>query len=164
MIDFFDRLDKFMKYKGLNDNKITVSTGISNGLIGKGRLRGALSQESISKILYTYPDLDANWLLTGKGNMLKSDSPAPPIHNIYVEPSPEAPVSPKSPEPVSVDFAFMLERYENLVRENTLLKQEIEDLKNDGGRPVPANPYPVVASPLIPAMAAEPKIEYEPIT
>ena len=74
MIDFFDRLDKFMKYKGLNDNKITVSTGISNGLIGKGRKRGGISQENISKILYTYPDLDANWLLTGKGNMLREQT------------------------------------------------------------------------------------------
>ena len=62
-----------MKYKGLNDNKITVEAGISNGLIGKARVRGALSQENISKILYKYPDLDANWLLTGQGSMLKSE-------------------------------------------------------------------------------------------
>ena len=54
MIDFFSRLDKFMTYKGLNDNKLTVETGISNGLIGKARKRGSLSQENISKILYTY--------------------------------------------------------------------------------------------------------------
>lgn len=73
MIDFFDRLDKFMEYKGLNDNKITVEAGISNGLIGKGRKRGSLSQDSISKLLYTYKELDANWLLTGNGPMLKSD-------------------------------------------------------------------------------------------
>jgi phage repressor protein C with HTH and peptisase S24 domain len=74
MIDFFSRLDNYMKYKGLNDNKITVDTGISNGLIGKARVRGALSQENISKILYKYSELDANWLLTGKGEMLKSDN------------------------------------------------------------------------------------------
>lgn len=73
MIDFFSRLDNYMKYKGLNDNKITVDTGISNGLIGKARVRGALSQENISKILYKYSELDANWLLTGKGEMLKSE-------------------------------------------------------------------------------------------
>lgn len=34
MIDFFERLDKFMIFKGLNDNKITLEAGISNGLIG----------------------------------------------------------------------------------------------------------------------------------
>jgi hypothetical protein len=70
MSDFFDRLDKHMEYKGLNDNKITVETGISNGLIGKGRKRGGLSQENISKILYTYNDLDANWLFRGTGEMI----------------------------------------------------------------------------------------------
>lgn len=49
MINFFERLDNFMKHKGLNDNKITVETGISNGLIGKARKRGSLSQDNISK-------------------------------------------------------------------------------------------------------------------
>lgn len=73
MIDFFSRLDKFMEFKGLNDNRITIDTGISNGLIGKARKRGSLSQENISKILYTYPELDANWLLTGKGEMLNTN-------------------------------------------------------------------------------------------
>lgn len=75
MIDFFSRLDKFMTYKGLNDNKLTVETGISNGLIGKARKRGSLSQENISKILYTYNELDANWLFTGYGYMIKSQNP-----------------------------------------------------------------------------------------
>ncbi|WP_394660050.1 hypothetical protein [uncultured Chryseobacterium sp.] len=59
-----------MEYKGLNDNKITVETGISNGLIGKARKRGGLSQENISKILYAYSDLDANWLFRGEGKMI----------------------------------------------------------------------------------------------
>lgn len=74
MIDFFDRLDNYMKYKGLNDNKITVETGISNGLIGKARKkRGSLSQDNISKILCCYSDLSADWLLTGRGEMLKAE-------------------------------------------------------------------------------------------
>lgn len=70
MSDFFDRLDKYMEYKGLNDNKITVETSISNGLIGKARKRGGLSQENISKILNTYSDLDANWWFRGEGEMI----------------------------------------------------------------------------------------------
>lgn len=73
MKDFFDRLDMFMKISDLNDNKITVQAGLSVGAIGKQRKgsRG-LSNDSIAKILYTYPDLNADWLLTGRGEMLIS--------------------------------------------------------------------------------------------
>lgn len=74
MIDFFSRLDNYMKINGLNDNKLTIETGISNGLIGKARKRGSLSQENISKILERYPELDANWLFTGIGEMIKTNT------------------------------------------------------------------------------------------
>lgn len=62
-----------MKHKGLNDNKITVEAGISNGLIGKARKRGSLSQDNISKILHTYPEFNAHWWFTGKGEMILSE-------------------------------------------------------------------------------------------
>lgn len=72
MDNFFTRLDAFMKYKGLNDNKITVQAGIAVGTLGKQRRGGkGLSYESISKILRTYPDLSTEWLITGRGEMLK---------------------------------------------------------------------------------------------
>ena len=74
MIDFFGRLDMFMRYRGVNDNKISLTAGISNGLIGKGRKRGGISQENISKLIHAYPELDANWLLTGQGSMLREQS------------------------------------------------------------------------------------------
>ncbi|GAB1358547.1 hypothetical protein MASR1M31_03250 [Porphyromonadaceae bacterium] len=73
-MSFFDRLDIFIESKGLNDNKITVITGISNGLIGKARKKdGTLSVENISKILFSFPDLNADWLITGRGKMTLSD-------------------------------------------------------------------------------------------
>lgn len=70
MDDFFSRLDKFMEIKGLNDNQMTVSAGLSVGALGKQRKgsRG-LSSDSIAKILCAYPELNANWLLTGQGTM-----------------------------------------------------------------------------------------------
>lgn len=83
---FFSRLDKYMSFKGINDNKLTIQAGLSNGIIGKARKRGALSQENISKILHTYRDLDANWLFTGEGGMLKQDfDPKPQEHESYKE-------------------------------------------------------------------------------
>lgn len=73
--DFFDRLDKYMEFKRLNDNKVTVQTGIPVGSLGKQR-KGArgLSVNSIAKILYAYEDLSADWLITGRGEMLNISS------------------------------------------------------------------------------------------
>ncbi len=70
MQDFFIRLDTYLNLYDINDNRVTIDCGISNGLIGKARKRGSLSQENISKILNLYKNLDANWLMTGKGEML----------------------------------------------------------------------------------------------
>ena len=72
MINFFERLDKYMEYKGLNDNKLSNETGISNGLIGKARIRGSLSGKNISKLINTYQDLSADWLFRGEGEMLRN--------------------------------------------------------------------------------------------
>ena len=73
MISFFKRLDVYLNYKGLNDNKLSNETGIPNGLIGKARKRGSLSGKNISKLINTYKDLSADWLFRGEGNMLITD-------------------------------------------------------------------------------------------
>lgn len=59
-----------MNHRNLNDNKISIEAGIANGIIGKARKRGSLSQSNIAKIIKTYPQLNARWLLTGQGEML----------------------------------------------------------------------------------------------
>jgi len=71
-----DRFDKYMKYSGLNDNKVTVQLGLTVGVIGKSRKEGRdLSDKVIEEILNYYTDINRIWLLTGDGEMLKSDSP-----------------------------------------------------------------------------------------
>ncbi len=70
-----ERFIKYMDFKGLNDNRVTIDCGLSVGLIGKAR-KGAsdLGRNTIEKILRVYTDLNRDWLLTGKGNMLKEES------------------------------------------------------------------------------------------
>ena len=61
-----------MNINNLNDNKITVQAGLPIGSLGKQRKGGrGLSVQSIAKILHTYPDINAEWLITGNGKMIK---------------------------------------------------------------------------------------------
>ena len=72
-----ERFDKYMKYKGLNDNKVTVQLKLSVGTLGKSRKEGRdLSDKVIELILNFYNDLDRVWLLTGEGSMLKKFRPS----------------------------------------------------------------------------------------
>lgn len=66
---------KYMDFKGLNDNQVTVDCGLSVGLIGKARKgKSDLGRNTTEKILRVYTDLNRSWLLTGEGNMLKDQS------------------------------------------------------------------------------------------
>lgn len=69
-----DRFDKYMKYKGLNDNKVTIQLALSVGTLGKSRKSDRdLSDKVIEKILNFYTDLNRVWLLTGEGEMIKNN-------------------------------------------------------------------------------------------
>lgn len=70
-----ERFDKYMAFKGLNDNQVTVSCGLSIGLLGRARKGYSdIGKKAIDKILTFYQDLDETWLLTGNGNMLKEST------------------------------------------------------------------------------------------
>lgn len=72
-----DRFDKYMEYRGLNDNVVTQNLSLSIGTIGKSRKDGRdLSKKVVDSILNFYTDIDRVWLLTGEGSMLKSSAPA----------------------------------------------------------------------------------------
>ena len=69
-----ERFDKYMKIKGLNDNKVTNNLGLSIGTLGKSRKENRdLSEKNIEKILNFYTDLNRTWLLTGEGSMLTTE-------------------------------------------------------------------------------------------
>lgn len=75
MREKFSRFVIYMNFKGLNDNRVTVECGLSQGLLNQAR-RGEsdLGAKSIDKILKTYQDLSRTWLLTGEGDMIKDDA------------------------------------------------------------------------------------------
>ena len=68
-----ERLYKLVDIKGDSIYRLSKEIEVSNGYFSKQKQsNGALSSNIIEKIVSYYPDLDANWLLTGKGSMLKN--------------------------------------------------------------------------------------------
>lgn len=71
-----ERIIQFIDYKGISKNKFYIETGISNGVLDK---KSGLSMDTIEKFYSTYPEINPEWLLTGKGEMLKEDNRSLPV-------------------------------------------------------------------------------------
>ena len=67
------RLKSIMKLKDLNSLSLSKVVGIANTTIGNMFLRNANpSFELITGIINAYNDINSEWLLTGKGEILKT--------------------------------------------------------------------------------------------
>lgn len=68
-----DRFDMYMRYRGLNDNQVSLQLGLSNGVIGKSRKDGRdISRRVLEQIEKHYPELNMSWIYTGEGEMLNN--------------------------------------------------------------------------------------------
>lgn len=66
-----ERIIQYLKIKGISKNKFYITTGVSNGTLDK---KSGLTGDSIEKFYSIYDDVNPEWLLTGKGNMLKDSN------------------------------------------------------------------------------------------
>jgi transcriptional regulator len=69
-----DRIKEYIDYKGISTAAFERSIGMSNASFGKSlKNRGGIGSDKIERILLVYPELSAEWLFTGNGEMLKPD-------------------------------------------------------------------------------------------
>ena len=82
--DYFgvnSRIMLIMKHKGLNKNSLSKLLGVSQPALKKIEDNENLpSYKLLFELLENFPDVSSEWLLTGKGEMLKSSVPAVTHH------------------------------------------------------------------------------------
>ena len=75
-----DRILDIIEYKGINKRKFYIETGLSNGFLDKVKDIGVSKLELISN---TYPEINIEWLITGKGNKIKDQNID--LHNMSID-------------------------------------------------------------------------------
>ena len=69
-----DRILTFLESEGIKKADFYSTTGISDSNFKGKNLSSQLGGDAIVKVLTSYPNLSADWLLVGRGDMLKQDS------------------------------------------------------------------------------------------
>lgn len=67
-----DRVKEYCKYKKIPVSKFELLSGLSNGYFN--RVRHNPSQDKLDNISRSFPDLNINWLITGNGNMDRTET------------------------------------------------------------------------------------------
>lgn len=108
------RIKQFMDYKGISSSELADTIGVQRSNVThvlQGRNKPGF--QFISKMLETYPDLNAKWLITGEGMMLGSAEPLkkPDLFDIpkpkreteaLIQPEKDVQEVPKTPEVMNI--------------------------------------------------------------
>lgn len=71
-----ERLFTFFENNGLKHTPMERELGLTNGYLGKMRDRkGSIGSDILETIFCKFPDLNPDWLLTGRGSMLREKQP-----------------------------------------------------------------------------------------
>ena len=71
-MDIKDRLLYFLKLQNIKRVDFTQKTGLSSSFLDK---KGGISSVNLEAISECFPILDLDWLVTGKGEMLRKTDP-----------------------------------------------------------------------------------------
>lgn len=71
-MDIKERFILFIEYKKLSKRKFQESIGVSNSYIQN--ITNSIGADVLNRIVITYPELNTQWLLSGNGEMLNTNS------------------------------------------------------------------------------------------
>lgn len=76
------RLLEFIEFKKITIQKFFEITGIKRGFLDSDKLNQAVSDKHFAMIFASFPELSPDWLITGKGEMLRNGVSEPhPQHS-----------------------------------------------------------------------------------
>ncbi|UOE48022.1 S24/S26 family peptidase [Mucilaginibacter sp. SMC90] len=103
-----ERLLQFLEKQGISKRKFYTTVEVSNGYLDKSK---NISADILERIIYSYPDINIMWVITGTGEMLKSDEkPADtPTSNNHVH-EPVVTINTNTPVTISKGAASKLEK------------------------------------------------------
>ena len=110
-----DRIRLYIAYLGVTVSAFERTCGVSHGFVRN--IRRAPSPSACSQIALAYPDLNLDWILTGRGGMLLSEPEGKPHHIDSIERL----------------LKIISERDEcirELLKENVLLTNRVSELEN----------------------------------
>lgn len=109
------RIVEYLALKGISKYKFYKDTGISNGFLDKS---GAIGSDKCELICSCFPDMNPEWLLIGEGCMLKdlaTGNGSPEQNEVIIK------------QDNSVNL--LIDKIIELTKENTILKEENQELK-----------------------------------
>ena len=104
-----ERILQYLKYKSISIRKFSEKVSISPSNFNEKNMISALSGDILSRILTEFPDINPDWLLLNRGEMLRRSEPAAP---------PDGTIT------------LLLEQIKDLARDVGRLQTENDELKN----------------------------------
>lgn len=118
------RIEELRKKNGLKTNELEVKLGYSNGAFGKAlEANSSIKDEKILLLLEVFPEVDLNWLITGKGSMLRD------VENDPYNADNLALYFSKNHEKLKKESELYRVRMENLVKDEIILRYKNEKKK-----------------------------------
>lgn len=119
-----ERVLYFTDYKDFAKEKFFEELGVTYGNFKGKAKEKALSSDILAKIVSKYPEINPEWLLTGKGPMLKSE-PQPAVS------SPQPQENDKYISSLEKQIALLEKNNALQERENAYLSEKIKNLQEE---------------------------------
>lgn len=121
-----ERIKYLIETKGITRYKFCKDLGFSNGFLDKPR---EISTDKYANILEYFPDVNPEWLLTGKGDMLREQTEQTESSSTQID---------VTPSQMLEEIKALSVKIGHLEAENKMLREQVQNKRQ-------YNPYPSVA-------------------